>query len=153
MGLRLALLHTNNSELHPMKKIALLLIITVTLLANGVTAQEIYSNSNFLKATNHSFASCYTLDAIVKGENQQAERDKALPLLKNNLSISKRCYNAIKAKYPTDNQLKKLQSWNEVLQKVVNGLDSENWQTEPLWQLGYFLVKLDLHDMVNLKLK
>ena len=102
---------------------------------------------------NHLFNSCYTLDAILKSDDQQLERDKALPLLKKSLSISKRCYDSIKAKYPQNAQLKNFKLWNDVLDKVVVNLSSENWQSEPMWQLSYTLIKLDLQDLVNQKLE
>lgn len=136
-----------------MKKTTLLLLIFTVLTISKLNSQSIYSEVNFLKATNHLFSASFSIDGIIKAENQQQEMDQNLSYLKTNLAQSQKCYAALKAKYSTNKQLVQLKQWNDVLKKIVDGFTSDNWQTEPTWQLGYSLLKLDLLDMVNMKLK
>ena len=136
-----------------MKKTLFLLFASIAIFTSSVNAQNIYSDASFLKATNHLFSACFSIDAIIKAENKATERTTLLPLIKANLNASTKYYDAIKSKFQNDKQLTQWKLWNDVLQKGIEGLNSESWENDSMWQMGYSLLKLDVLDMVNKKLK
>lgn len=136
-----------------MRKASLLLLILSVTTIGKINAQDIYSEVNYLKAANHLFSASFSLDYIIKADNQQTAMDEKLVYLKINLAQSQQCYTALKTKYSANKQLIQLKLWNDLLKKIIDGFSTENWQSEPTWQLGNALLKLELIDMVNNKLK
>lgn len=134
------------------RTILFLLILSVATVGKS-NGQNIYSEVSFLKATNHLFSASLSLDAIMKADNQETEVERNLPSLKANLAQSQKFYTSLKGKYSTNKQLTQLKQWNDLLKKIIDGFASDNWQSDPTWQLGYSLLKMDLVDMVNKKIQ
>lgn len=138
-----------------MKKI--LILILVTHIAINVTAQSIYSDPNFLKATNHLWYACYSLKSLdferVTGQNAEEKKAETISALKKSVGSCHKLYDIIKLKYPKDDkQVVKLKQWIDVLEKIESDyLLKDNWQSEPMWALGYTMIKMDLEDITNKK--
>lgn len=56
------------------------------------------------------------------------------------------------SKYPNDEDVKKLDLWIKAIEKSYENLNSDKWKSEPIWQLGFTLIEMDLKDFVNKKL-
>ena len=136
-----------------MKKTIVFLIVYVALIFSTLKAQNVFSDSNFLKATNNLFSASISLDAILLSENKLSERNKSIASIKENLKVSRMFYTFLKGKYPKDVQVEKLKQWNDVLQRIMDALSSEEWESDGIWQLAHVLIKMDLQELVSQKLK
>ena len=114
-----------------------------------VDAQTIYSDVNFLKANICLFATCNTFDAVYKAENQQLEGEKQLAVIKNRLDLANKYYLILKVKYSSNKDFKLFEQNIQVMLKCYNYL-KENDNT---WALAFTLVKMNLDEMVNSKIK
>jgi hypothetical protein len=138
-----------------MKRI--LILILASHIAINATAQNIYSDPNFLKAQNLLWSACYSLKSLdferITGQNADEKKNETISALKKSVGSSRKYYEIIKLKYPKDDkQVIKLKQWIEVLEKIENDyLLKDNWQTEPIWALGYTMIKMDLEDIANRK--
>jgi hypothetical protein len=132
-----------------MKRITLLLLLSTLFIFSKSYSQTIYSDANFLKANLCLYGVCSNFDAVYKAENQQAEGENKLPQIKATLDIANKYYLLVKAKYATDKEFKTFEQNIQVIQKCYNYL-KENDNT---WALAYTLVKMNLEEMANKKIK
>ena len=136
-----------------------LFITVITLYAQTSIAQAIYSDANFLKLTNHLWNTCYllkSLDAnrITHQGDIEKERQTDIDILRKDAAITRRYYESIKAKYPNEKaQLTQIKQWIDMTAKLPELLEGDSWQIEPTWALGKELLRMDLQDVTNKKLK
>ncbi len=136
-----------------MKKNIIIMLIFSASLTQNLFSQNLSSNVNFLKATNNLWSATYSFENVMKSNNQSEERLTALPLLKNNIESARKYFVEINSKYPNDKDLKQLDLWIKTMEKSYENLNSNKWNSDPLWQMGFTLINMDLMDFVNGKLK
>jgi len=140
-----------------MKSVLLSVILLATLLTSSY-GQGLYSDVNFLKATNQMWLACYSLKSLdfdrVTHQDAETKKAEVIPILKKCAAKARKSYDAIKLKYPNDKeQLNKLKLWIEVVEKIESDyLLQETWDSQPTWSMGYTLLKMDLEDLANQKL-
>ena len=136
-----------------MKKTILIMLIFSASLTQNLFSQNLNSDVNFLKATNNLWSATYSFGNVMKSNNQSEERLTALPLLKSNIESARKYFIEINLKYPNDKDLKQLDLWIKTMEKSYENLNSNKWNSDPLWQMGFTLINMDLMDFVNGKLK
>lgn len=110
---------------------------------------QITSTREYLKASNNLWNICYDFRIIKDSEDLNTDRNSALPTIKRNIENAKKEYSLLSAKFPNDPSVKKLDTWIKTVEGCYVSLKGDKWQTEPVWQLGFSLVEMDLKDFVN----
>jgi len=136
-----------------MKKVIFILLIFSASFTSNLFAQNSISDVSHLKAVNNLWSACYSFNSVMNSENQSKDRSIALPLLKSNISSARKYFVELNSKYPNDADLKQLDLWVRAIEKSYEGLNSKNWNSDTMWQMGFTLIELDLRDFVNGKLK
>lgn len=107
------------------------------------------STKEYLMATNNLWNICYDFRIIKDSEDSNMDRNSALPTIKRNIENAKKEYVLLSSKFPSDPDVKKLDTWIKTVESCYVSLKGEKWQTEPVWQLGFSLIEMDLKDFVN----
>jgi len=107
------------------------------------------STKEYLKASNNLWNICYDFRIIKDSEDSNTDRNSALSTIKRNIENAKKEYGLLSSKFPNDPDVKKLDEWIKTVESCYVSLKGEKWQTEPVWQLGFSLIEMDLKDFVN----
>ncbi|MFC4686572.1 hypothetical protein ACFO4P_06455 [Epilithonimonas pallida] len=134
-----------------MKTTITLLFILISSVTSSLFSQ-VSSSKEYLKATNHLWNICYDLNYLKNAEDVQKERSSILPVLKKNIESAKKDYTLLNTKSPADKDVKQLGLWIKTIEKSYENLSSESWESNPIWQMGFTLIEMDLRDFVNEKL-
>lgn len=134
-----------------MKTIITLAVILSSSIFTSLFSQA-FSTNEYLKATNKLWNICSDFRIIKDSEHPERERDATLFLIKNNLESIRNDEKILISKYPNDEDTKKLDLWIKTIDKAYENLKSNRWETEPIWQMGFTLIEMDLKDFVNKKL-
>ena len=124
-------------------------LISVTLFCYLQTKSQVVSDDfsyqksiNYLWYLSNSFKDIhYSDEPEIKKEKLSPNIDKVIKCLNSELII-------LKKKYPNSPKIQKLEEWINAEQKAYENLTGEKWLSQPLWQLIYNLVELDLKDMI-----
>jgi hypothetical protein len=127
-----------------MKKAILLILILSVSFITKVNSQNLKKDCEFYKATTHLLTAISSLDDI---KNDNTEKDKALPIIKANVIKIENSYNLIEEQYKNDIDFKEFELWVQVIRVSYEKLQDD----DIMWQMSYYLVKLNILDFVNQK--
>ncbi|MBW8522162.1 hypothetical protein K0U91_06735 [Chryseobacterium chendengshani] len=131
-----------------MKTTVTIFLVLLSSFASSLFCQST-STKEYLKATNNLWNICYDFRIIKDSEESNTDRNSALPTIKRNVENAKKEYGLLSSKFPNDPDVKKLDTWIKTVESCYVSLKGEKWQTEPVWQLGFSLIEMDLKDFVN----
>lgn len=134
-----------------MKTAVTIFLILLSSLTSSFFCQST-NTKEYLKASNNLWNICYDFRIIKDSEDSNTDRNSALPTIKKNIENAKKEYGLLSSKFPNDPDVKKLDTWIKTVESCYVSLKGEKWQTEPVWQLGFSLIEMDLKDFVNNKL-
>lgn len=127
-----------------MKKAILLILILSVSFITKVNSQNLKKDCEFYKATTHLLTAISSLDDV---KDDSLEKDKALPIIKANIIKVENSYNLIKKQYKDDIDFKEFELWVQVIRVSYDKLQED----DIMWQMSYYLVKLNILDFVNQK--
>lgn len=134
-----------------MKTTVTIFLILLSSFTSSLFSQST-STKEYLMATNNLWNICYDFRIIKDSEDSNTDRNSSLPTIKRNIETAKKEYGLLSSKFPNDPDVKKLDTWIKTVESCYVSLKGEKWETEPIWQLGFSLIEMDLKDFVNGKL-
>ncbi|WP_028123733.1 hypothetical protein [Epilithonimonas tenax] len=132
-----------------MKKAILLLTILISGIFPKLYSQELISNVNFLKSNLYMQNMVMILNDIYKSENQTNITTENINTLNSNLTNINNHYNTIKQKYDKAKGFKTYEENVQGLNKTMEFLKNKDSN----WTLLFYLIKLNLEDLVNKELE
>lgn len=132
-----------------MKKAILLLTILISGIFPKLYSQELISNENFLKSNLYMQNMVMILNDIYKSENQTNITTENINTLNSNLTNINNHYNTIKQKYDKAKGFKTYEENVQGLNKTMEFLKNKDSN----WTLLFYLIKLNLEDLVNKELE
>lgn len=132
-----------------MKKAILLLTILISGIFPKLYSQELNSNVNFLKSNLYMQNMVMILNEIYKSENQTNITTENINTLNSNLTNINNHYNTIKQKYDKAKGFKTYEENVQGLNKTMEFLKNKDSN----WTLLFYLIKLNLEDLVNKELE
>lgn len=115
-------------------------------------AQTSTEDIDYLKATNNLWGVSSFFKEIANAQDMKTERDKKLKLIEPFVASTKKQLERLKSKYPNDVDVETLSLWIGAFETSLESLKSNNWKVDPVWQLGFSLIELDLVDFTKDKL-
>lgn len=132
-----------------MKKTILFVLIFSALAFSKVNAQQMYSDPNFLKCALHLYNANSYLDEAYHSDNQDSKAQELLPDIQKNVNAANQYYQVLKTKYSTEKDFKTFEESVQAMQKSCEFIS----QGEKNWIMLYTLVKINLQDWINQKIK
>ena len=132
-----------------MKKAILLLTILISGIFPKLYSQELNSNVDFLKSNLYMQNMVMVLNDIYKSENQTNITTENINTLNSNLTNINNHYNTIKQKYDKAKGFKTYEENVQGLNKTMEFLKNKDSN----WTLLFYLIKLNLEDLVNKELE
>ena len=132
-----------------MKKTILLLTILIAGIFPKLYSQDLNSNVDFLKSNLYMQNMIMILNDIYKSENQTIISPENNVTLKSNLKNVNKLYNSVKLK---DNKSKGFKTYEENVQGLNKTMEFLN-NKDSTWTLLFYLIKLNLEDLVNKELE
>ncbi len=127
-----------------MKKTILLILILSVSFITKVNSQNLKKDCEFYKVTTYLLTAISSLDDV---KNDNLEKGKALPIIKANITKIDNAYNLIKEQYKNDVDFKEFELWVKGISVSYNKLKED----DAMWQMSYYLIKLNVIDFVNQK--
>lgn len=132
-----------------MKKAILLLTILISGIFPKLYSQELNSNVDFLKSNLYMQNMVMVLNDIYKSENQTNITTENINTLNSNLTNINNHYNTVKQKYDKAKGFKTYEENVQGLNKTMEFLKNKDSN----WTLLFYLIKLNLEDLVNKELE
>lgn len=132
-----------------MKKLILFMLIFSALAFSKAKAQQMYSDPNFLKCALHLYNAISFYDKAYYSENQETKVKELLPEIKQSVSVANQHFKFLGAKYSSDKEFKMFEENVKAMQKSCEFVTEEDKN----WIMLYTLVKLNLQELLNHKLK
>lgn len=132
-----------------MKKAILLLTILISGIFPKLYSQELNSNVDFLKSNLYMQNMVMVLNDIYKSENQTNATTENINTLNSNLTNINNHYNTVKQEYDKAKGFKTYEENVQGLNKTMEFLKNKDSN----WTLLFYLIKLNLEDLVNKELE
>lgn len=132
-----------------MKKAILLLTILISGIFPKLYSQELNSDVDFLKSNLYMQNMVMVLNDIYKSENQTNITTENINTLNSNITNINNHYNNVKQKYDKAKGFKTYEENVQGLNKTIEFLKNKDSN----WTLLFYLIKLNLEDLVNKELE
>ncbi len=127
-----------------MKKVVFLFLIALGS-SNIMSAQELMSNPDFLKANLYMQNSIILFDEIYNAANQNEEGQSKMNVLQANIDKANKFYLRVKQTNPEGEMFKTFEENFQTIKKSKELLE----ENDGSWAFAYTLVKLNLQDFLN----